>query len=121
MAEHPHEKDHNCIHEELLQDHNLKIGQLETKATYKEEAIVELKQDMKIMNEKLDKVLDGFNDLKNQSKIDDKELELRLTAIETRLDANEKARDSDNQRTLRIISVVGILLAILTFYFNFIK
>ena len=48
--------EYTCIHEDEFQSHSRKITELETRADYKEEMIREMKQEMKDLNDKMDKL-----------------------------------------------------------------
>jgi hypothetical protein len=72
------------------------------------------------LNEKFDTVIQGFNDLKLQSKSDDKELELRLKAIETELELQKETTKNNYTKLSIIIATITVIFAVLTFYFNFI-
>ena len=72
-----------CFHEELIQKHARKIEALETKANYKEEMIKELKQDMKDLNDKMDKLSDDVNEAIRKSITGDNEIDRRVTSLET--------------------------------------
>lgn len=113
-------EDYTCLHEEQIQRQSRKIERLETRADYKEQKIDELNTKMDKLNEKFDTVIQGFNDLKIQSSNDDKELELRLKAIETELDLQKQTTQDNYSKLSMIIAVITVLFAGLTFYFNFI-
>lgn len=72
-----------CFHEDIFQEHARKIEALETKATYKEEMIKELKQDMKELNDKMDKLSDDVNEAIRKSITGDNEIDRRVTSLET--------------------------------------
>ena len=72
-----------CFHEDMFQTHARKIEALETKAGYKEEMIKELKQDMKDLNDKMDKLSDDVNEAIRKSITGDNEIDRRVTSLET--------------------------------------
>ena len=113
--------EYDCIHEEQIQSQSRKIERLEARADFKEQKIDDLNTKMDKLNEKFDTVIQGFNDLKLQSKSDDKELELRLKAIETELDIQKETTKSNYTKLSVIIAVITVIFVILTFYFNFMK
>ena len=111
---------HKCIHEELLQDHSLKIKELDTKAEYKEQAIMELKEELKLMNAKIDAINENVNKLILNSETQDKDIDKRVDNVETKIrlyeqffhEAKEDKKTRDNmQLTLYalIIAVLGLL------------
>ena len=75
--------EYNCMHEELIQDHSLKINELTSRADYKDKRIDELYTKMEKMEEKLDRMNENINKLILKSNQGDTDLELRLKAIET--------------------------------------
>ena len=111
--------EYDCIHEEQIQSQSRKIERLEARADFKEQKIDDLNKKMDKLNEKFDTVIQGFNDLKLQSKSDDKELELRLKAIETELELQKETTKNNYTKLSLIIAVITVLFVILTFYFNF--
>ncbi|WP_296785611.1 hypothetical protein [uncultured Methanobrevibacter sp.] len=72
-----------CFHEELIQKHARKIEALETKAVYKEEMIKDVKQDMKDLNDKMDKLSDDVNEAIRKSITGDSDIDKRVTSLET--------------------------------------
>ena len=72
-----------CFHEDMFQEHARKIEALETKASYKEEMIKELKQDMKDLNDKMDMLSDDVNEAIRKSITGDNEIDRRVTSLET--------------------------------------
>ena len=78
----------------------------------------ELRDKIDKMDKKLDKVLEGFNELKLQSNKDDNQLELRLKAIETELALQKHTSLENHNRLTQIIAVVGVGLTIITILIN---
>ena len=98
-----------CLHEEQLQRQSRKIEALEVRADFKEQQITSLNEKMDKLNDKFDTVIQGFNDLKVQSKQDDKDLEVRLKAIETEL-ALQKQTTKDNYTKLSMfIAIITVI------------
>lgn len=98
-----------CFHEDMIQSHARKIEALETKAVYKEKMIEELKQDMKDLNDKMDKLSDDVNEAIRKSITGDNTIDKRVTSLET---------------TVRVLKwVVGLLFGsgILVTLFTFLK
>lgn len=112
-------QEYTCIHEEQLQDHSRKLERLDAAAQYREQKTDELNTKISEMDKKLDKVLDGFNELKIKSHNDDKELELRLATIEARLEAQDKSIKDNRARNNQYIAIMGFIIAAITFYFDF--
>ena len=80
---------YECFHEELLQDHNLKLKELEKEVQYKKEKIEYLKEKMEDIDEKLDKLI-------LQSERSDFDINNRVTQLET------------TQRTLKWVIAIGL-------------
>lgn len=87
----PSSPNYECIHEELLQDHNLKINTIQTELDYKKEKLDELKKDNEKMQETLTDIQKNVNSIVLASKNDDSKLkeiinkqDNRITALESR-------------------------------------
>ena len=74
---------HECLHEEMLNGQSRKIAELETRADYKEQMILDIKKDMKAMSDKMDKLSDDVNDYLLKSVQDDKDIDKRVTSLES--------------------------------------
>lgn len=113
----------HCLHEELLQDHNLKLGQLESKADFKEQRIDALEKKMDKMDEKLDDISKTLNDIKIESNKDDTQLELRLKTIETELtlmkEQQKKDREDNQKRLTNYFAILTISLTIVSILINY--
>ena len=70
------------------------------------------------MDKKLDKVLEGFNELKLQSNKDDNQLELRLKAIETELELQKQTSIDNHNRVSQLLAIIGVGLTIITILIN---
>ena len=103
--------EHACIQEPT-------ITQLQVHHDYETQRIDELRDKIDKMDKKLDKVLEGFNELKLQSNKDDNQLELRLKAIETELELQKHTSLENHNRLTQIIAVVGVGLTIITILIN---
>lgn len=103
-----------CLHEDKIN----KITELETKAEYKEKRIDELYDKMDKMETKLDNLNENINTLILQSTKDDKELELRLKAIETELALQKQTAMDNHNRVSSLLAVVGVGLTIITILIN---
>jgi len=111
--------EYDCMHEEQIQQQSRQLERLEARSDFKEQRIDELNNKMDKLNEKFDKVIDGFNELKLDSKTDDKELELRLKAIETELELQKETTKSNYTRLATIGGIVSIGLVILDLYLKY--
>lgn len=103
-----------CLHEDKIN----KITELEAKAEYKEKRIEELYDKMDKLETKLDNLSENINTLILQSTKDDKELELRLKAIETELALQKQISIENHNRVSSLLAVVGVGLTIITILIN---
>lgn len=103
--------EHTCIQEPT-------ITQLQVHQDYETQRIDELKIQIDKMDKKLDKVLEGFNELKLQSNKDDNQLELRLKAIETELELQKQTNIENHNRVSQLLALIGVGLTIITILIN---
>lgn len=100
---------HECIHEDQLQGQSRKIAELETRADYKDERITQILEDQKRMEDKIDKIAEAVNNLQLQSLRDDRDIDKRVTTLET---------------TVRVIKyIIGLVFGsgLIWVLFNFIR
>lgn len=114
------ENKYNCIHEELLQDHSLKLTALEKEISFKKEKLDDLKTDIERVEGKVDKINDSVNKIILASKDDDDKLDKRLLKIETRLETQEELSKSNRDDFNLKLTIITVIFLALTFYFNFI-
>ena len=114
--------EHKCIHDELIQQHSLQIKELSTKSVYKEKSIMEIKDELKEINGKIDAINENVNRLILQSTKDDDKLELELTALKTQLKNLKKELDDkdeeSNKRINRILVIIGLVFTAITILLN---
>ena len=103
--------EHTCIQEPT-------ITQLQVHQDYETQRIDELRDKIDKMDKKLDKVLEGFNELKIQSNKDDNQLELRLKAIETELELQKQTNIDNHNRLSQLLALIGVGLTIITILIN---
>lgn len=100
---------HECLHEELIQDHSLQLTELETKSHYKEQSIMEIKKDLKEVNEKLDKLI-------NKSESSDSELRKEVDALKTEFnvykDIFKTLKDDQDRRTKNLIAICAVIATV---------
>lgn len=106
--------EHNCIHEEQIQNQSRIIERLDAELGYKKQRLDDLKEDNRRMEEKIDDIKECMDKIVLKSKSDDSELDKRLIAIET----EQKVMKSEQNKKLVIL---GLILAALTFYFNYLR
>ena len=73
------ESKYECFHEELLQDHSLKLTELDKEVQFKKEKIEDLQKTTKEINKKLDKLI-------RHSEQSDFDINNRVTQLETTQD-----------------------------------
>ena len=105
---------HECLHEEQIIGQSRTIERLDAELSYKKQRLDEIKADSKRMEDKIDDIKEDLNKLILQSKSDDDKIENRLTALET----EQKVMEKENNKK---IAIIGVILAILTFYCNYLK
>lgn len=110
--------EYNCMHEELIQDHSLKINELTSRADYKDKRIDDLYVKMEKMEEKLDRMNENINKLILKSNQGDTDLELRLKAIETELALQKQTSIDNHNRVSTLLAIVGVGLTIITILIN---
>ena len=103
--------EHACIQEPT-------ITQLQVHQDYETQRIDELRTKIDKMDKKLDKVLEGFNELKLQSNKGDTDLELRLKAIETELELQKQVATENHNRVSQLLALVGVGLTLITILIN---
>ena len=67
---------YECHHEELLQNHSLKLTELEKEVQFKKEKIDKLQESMEKIDEKIDTLI-------KQSEEKDNDIDKRVTSLET--------------------------------------
>lgn len=95
-----------------------KIAELEARAEYKEKRIDELYNKIEKMENKIDQLNTNVNKLILQSTTDDKDLELRLKAIETELALQKETNIKNHNRLTAVLAIVGVGLTIITIMIN---
>ncbi len=70
------EAKYECVHESLLQDHSLKLTELEKEVEFKREKIDQLQTSMEKIDKKIDKLIE-------QSEQKDNDIDKRVTSLET--------------------------------------
>ena len=111
------QQEYTCIHEEQIQDHSLQIKGLETRSEFKEHQIEELNRKIDKMEKKIDTINDNVNKLILQSSQDDKNLEVRLTKIETDM---KNQKEEAQRKTIWIGIALTILTILINVYFHMI-
>lgn len=110
-----------CLHEEQILGQSRAIERLNAELEYKKEKLDGLREDNRRMEEKIDEIKECVNELILKSKSDDDKLERRLVAIETQQKVIKEVTDKNRaDNNLKLVAVT-VVLALLTFYFNFIK
>ena len=102
---------YDCIHEDLIQSHSTDIQSLKTRADYKDKRLDDLDVKIEKMSDKLDEMNKNINKLILKSNDNDKDLEIRLKAIETELALQKET-------TKNRLVIIGIALTIITIVIN---
>ncbi len=79
------EAKYECVHEQLLQNHSLKLKELETEIDFKKEKIDTILDDQKKMDKKIDTLIDTVNTIQMKSIMGDSDINQRVSSIESEL------------------------------------
>ena len=116
---------HNCLHEEQLNKQSREIERLSVHEKYKEQQINDINDKIGTMEEKIDNIDKNVNKLILRSQKGDSELEQRLTAIETELqvqkETSKEIADRNRADANLKMAVISIVIAVITFYFAYIR
>lgn len=108
---------HTCCHEELIQEHSLLIAKLDEKSKYKEQSIMEIKDELKTMNAKIDAINNNVNKLILNSETQDTEIENRIKNLETKIEVYEKffqtMKEDQEKRSTRQIAIFAVMVTII--------
>ena len=105
-------------HETQIQQNTREIAELQTRADYKEKRIDDLYHKIDKMEEKIDELNKNVNKLVQNSIKGDRDLELRLKAIETELAVQKEVSQQNHNRFTILLAVVGVGLTIITILIN---
>ena len=115
---------HTCIHEELLNDNRLQIKELTTRSQYKEQTIMELKEDIHKLSDKIDKLTEDVNKIINKSEQKDAEIEKRIDNLETKIEVYEKffksIKEDQDKRTRNLIAIFAVIATVIGILIKFI-
>ena len=115
---------HDCLHEELIQDHSLQLTELETKSRYKEQSIMEIKEDLKELNNKLDILTADVNKVIRKSESTDSKLEKRVETLETKIHVYEtffkETKEDNDKRNNKIIAIAAVTATVIGILIKFI-
>jgi len=112
---------HECLHEEQIQSQSRTIERIGAELKYKKEKLDELKEDNRRMENKLDDIKDCVDKIVVKSQEGDNKLDKRLTAIETEQQVIKEMQDKNRSDANLKIALVGIIIAALSFYLNYVK
>ena len=118
---------YQCIHEELLQNHSLKITGMEKELNYKKEKLDDLKEQNEKMQDTLEEIRKDINKIMLKSKDGDTELNQRIIKLENenktlQQEINEikttQEKNTDRQYTkiALLISAIAIIVSIITHF-----
>ena len=105
----------DCLHEEQIQGQSRKIAELETRANYKEQIIMDLKNDIKELKDSMDSLDKTITDFIFKSINDDNALRDLVNQQDNRITALETTN-----KTLRWViaigfTIIGTLITALSF------
>ena len=104
---------HECIHEDTIQDHSLFIAKLTEKSKYKEQSIMEIKDELKIINNKIDGLREDITKIIRASESTDSELEKRVANVETKIatyeDFFKQMKEDNDKRTKNMLSTIAVI------------
>lgn len=109
---------HECLHEEQIQGQSRKIAELDTKSKYKEDAIRELKEANKRIEDKLDSLSEDVNKIVVASVKDDSALKDYITSLENRITSLESRQDTLYKLLLAtpaIIALLGVIAIVIKY------
>ena len=118
---------YQCIHEELLQNHSLKITGIEKELNYKKEKLDDLKEQNEKMQDTLEEIRKDINKIMLKSKDGDTELNQRIIKLENEKKTlqqeineikNTQEKNTDRQYTkiALLISAIAIIVSIITHF-----
>lgn len=118
----PKNQTYTCLHEDLIQEHSLKIAELSTKSEYKEQSIMELKQELKNINDKIDALSKSVNTLVLNSESKDIKIDKRVEKLETKIELYEsffKELKEDNQKRNNMqLALYALIVSVLALIAN---
>ena len=79
----PANKNYNCIHEQLIQEHSLRLNTVETEVEFKKEKIEDLNMKIDKLENKLDLQDEKLDKILNKSIESDNDIDKRVTSLET--------------------------------------
>lgn len=121
-----------CLqHEEQIQELARKTAELEAHASFKEQRIMEIIDDNKRIEGKIDNLTESVNKSILASVQGDSDLKQRVLKLETKSDTQEnllkeyeekqrKQRDEDRAKTTQHMAVIGTVIGVLSFIFAYI-
>lgn len=115
-------KSYLCLHEEQIQEHSLRIAELSTKSEYKEQSIMELKQELKNINDKIDALSENVNTLVLNSESKDIKIDKRVEKLEAKIELYEqflKELKEDNQKRNNMqLALYALIVSVLALIAN---
>lgn len=121
-----------CLqHEEQIQELARKTAELEAHASFKEQRIMEIIEDNKRIEGKIDNLTETVNKVMLNSIKDDNNLNQRVTTLETTIKTQDdtikkfeekqrKEREEDRAKTTQYMAVIGTVIGVLSFIFAYI-
>ena len=115
---------HTCCQEDIIQQHSLQIAKLTEKSKYKEQSIMEIKEQLKEMNAKIDALSANVSKLITKSEKNDTEIENRVKSLEDKIAIYEKffqsAKEDQDKRTRNLIAIFAVIATVIGIFIKFI-
>ena len=105
----------DCLHEEQIQNQSRKIAELETRANYKEQSIMDLKNDIKGLKDSMDSLDKTITDFILKSINDDSTLRELVNKQDNRITALETTNKTLKWVITIGFTALGTLIAVLAF------
>jgi len=108
-----------CYHEELIQDQARRLERIEAELSYKKEKLDEIKEDNRRMETKIDDIKECMNKIVLKSKTGDDDIQNQITALQTKIETNEKASETQFTKLSTYMAVMGIVLVVLDLFLKY--
>lgn len=100
--------EHACIHEEKLQEHDTRIGNLNVRLDYKEDKINTIIKNNERMESKIDKLTELIHQLELESAQDDYNIDSRVTSLEATINTLERV-------VIIVPTIISVIITVLSF------
>ena len=108
-----------CYHEELIQRQAKQLERVEAELNYKREKLDEIKEDNRRMETKIDEIKNCMNKIVLKSKTGDDQIQNEITAINIRLDTQEKLQETQYTKLATYMGVMGVVLVVIDLFLKY--